>query len=173
MQPISQRPDSQINSQHSYGDAIPDPDMMTQYDAILDPVMDCRISPHWRPPAYELFPHLQSEQERERRDHQHSKLKRPPLWEGPNYIFCKRYKDAMPSLLTPYSPSNEHMHKLHLIWHFGTKLLLKYHNIYIQWFVYTSVWIFNHAKTIIQTVHFTSYRSLLYLFIDVMILFVV
>ena len=27
------------NSQHSYGDAKPDPDMMTHYDAIRDPVM--------------------------------------------------------------------------------------------------------------------------------------
>ena len=51
MQPNNQtRQNSQINSQHSYGDAIPDPgmtkydaipgpDMMTEYDAVLDPVM--------------------------------------------------------------------------------------------------------------------------------------
>ena len=41
MQPINQlnKLDQIHNSLHSYCDAIPDLDMMTQYDAILDPVV--------------------------------------------------------------------------------------------------------------------------------------
>ncbi len=55
-----------MNSEQSYGDAIPGPVMMTQYDAIPDPVMthDCAMSAKLQinndESPKKLFPNLRS-----------------------------------------------------------------------------------------------------------------